>query len=146
MGIFGKVFGKKMNNARVEVKKIENRDLMEAMVGGTLLVAFADGDCEEEELKKIDELLGSHKSLQHFGSEVSSTIQTFTQRLKAGYRVGRMEILREIQDVKGDQREKEDVLLAMITVAEADGEIEPEEEKELNAVSQALGLRLSDYA
>ena len=70
----------------------------------------------------------------------------FTDRLKAGYRVGRMEILREIQDVKGDQREKEDVLLAMLTVAEADGEIAPEEEKELNAVAQALGLRLSDYA
>ena len=73
-------------------------------------------------------------------------MMAFTDRLKAGYRVGRMEILREIQDVKGDQREKEDVLLAMLTVAEADGEIEPEEEKELNAVAQALGLRLSDYA
>ena len=144
--MFGKLFGKKVNAARAEVKKLENRDLMEAMVGGTLLIAFADGECEESELQKIDQLLSSHKSLQHFGSEVSSTMMAFTDRLKAGYRVGRMEILREIQDVKGDQREKEDVLLAMLTVAEADGEIEPEEEKELNAVAQALGLRMSDYA
>lgn len=143
--MFKKMFGKKASEAREQLKKLENRDLMEAMVGGTLLVAFADGECEDAELKKIDELLRSSKSLEGFGSEVTATFNRYVERLKAGYRVGRLEILREIDDVKGDQREKEDVLVAMLTVAEADGEIEDAERKELENVAQRLGLRLEDY-
>ena len=136
---------KKLFGAKVAAKKMENRDLMEAMVGGCLLIAFADGDCEEAELLKMDEVLRTSKSLEGYGSELTDTINRFVARLKAGYIIGRAEILREINDVKGSQTEKEDVLLAMLTVAMSDGQIEPEEQKELTQVAQRLGLRIEDY-
>lgn len=143
--MFGKMFGKKANAAKAEIKKFENRDLMEAMVGGCALVAFADGECEQEEVKKIDELLRTSKALEGFGAEITTTLNRFCERLTASYRAGRIEILREIEEVKGDQREKEDVLIAMLTVAEADGEIEEGERKELDVVAQRLGMRLDDF-
>ena len=140
--MFGKLFGKKVTVAKENLKRLENRDLMEAMVGGCLLIAFADGDCEEAELLKMDEVLRTSKSLEGYGSELTDTINRFVARLKAGYIIGRAEILREINDVKGSQTEKEDVLLAMLTVAMSDGQIEPEEQKELTQVAQRLGLRI----
>ena len=143
--MFGKLFGKKVTVAKENLKRLENRDLMEAMVGGCLLIAFADGDCEEAELLKMDEVLRTSKSLEGYGAELTDTINRFTARLKAGYIIGRAEILREINDVKGSQTEKEDVLLAMLTVAMSDGQIEPEEQKELTQVAQRLGLRIEDY-
>lgn len=143
--MFGKLFGKKVTVAKENLKRLENRDLMEAMVGGCLLIAFADGVCEEAELLKMDEVLRTSKSLEGYGSELTDTINRFTARLKAGYIIGRAEILREINDVKGSQTEKEDVLLAMLTVAISDGQIEPEEQKELTQVAQRLGLRIEDY-
>lgn len=143
--MFGKLFGKKVTVAKENLKRLENRDLMEAMVGGCLLIAFAEGDCEEAELLKMDEVLRTSKSLEGYGSELTDTINRFTARLKAGYIIGRAEILREINDVKGSQTEKEDVLLAMLTVAMSDGQIEPEEQKELTQVAQRLGLRIEDY-
>lgn len=143
--MFGKLFGKKVTVAKENLKRLENRDLMEAMVGGCLLIAFADGDCEEAELLKMDEVLRTSKSLEGYGSELTDTINRFVARLKAGYIIGRAEILREINDVKGSQTEKEDVLLAMLTVAMSDGQIEPEEQKELTQVAQRLGLRIEDY-
>ena len=143
--MFGKMFGKKASAAKAEIKKFENRDLMEAMVGGCALMAFADGECEQEEIKKIDELLRTSKALEGFGAEISTTLNRFCERLTASYRAGRIEILREIEEVKSDQREKEDVLIAMLTVAEADGEIEESERKELDVVAQRLGMRLDDF-
>lgn len=143
--MFGKMFGKKANAAKAEIKKFENRDLMEAMVGGCALVAFADGECEQEEIKKIDELLRTSKALEGFGAEISTTLNRFCERLTASYRAGRIEILREIEEIKNDQHEKEDVLIAMLTVAEADGEIEEVERKELDVVAQRLGMRLDDF-
>ena len=142
--MFG-IFKKKVNVAKESIKRLESKDLMEAMVGGCLLIAFADGDCEETELLKMDEVLRTSKSLEGYGSELTDTINRFTARLKAGYIIGRAEILREINDVKGSQTEKEDVLLAMLTVAMSDGQIEPEEQKELTQVAQRLGLRIEDY-
>lgn len=141
----GKFFGKKAVVAKENLKRLENRDLMEAMVGGCMLIAFADGECEESELKKIDQILSSSKALEGFGNEINITIDRYAKRLEAGYRIGRMEILREIDDVKGSQQEKEDVFLAMLTVYEADGEIEEAERKELDAVAKRLGLRVEDY-
>lgn len=143
--MFGKLFGKKVNQAKAEVKKFENRDLLEAIVGGCLLVAAADGGIEDSEVKKIDSLLRTNKNLEHFGSEITELVNRFSERLQSGYRVARAEILREIEDIKSDQQQKEDVLLNMLTIAEADGEIEPAEQKELETVAQRLGLRISDY-
>lgn len=145
MGIFGKFLGKKAGAVKAEVKKLENRDLLEAVVGGCLLVAAADGDIEDSEVKKIDSLLRTNKNLEHFGSEITDLVNRFSERLQSGYRVARAEILREIEDIKSDQQQKEDVLLNMLTIAEADGEIEPAEQKELETVAQRLGLRISDY-
>ena len=137
--------GKKFGKAKTEIKKLENRDLMEAVVGGCLLIAAADGDIEDEEVKRVDSLLRTNKNLEHFGSEITELTNRFGERLKSGYRVARAEILREIEDIKGDAQQKEDVLLNMLTIAEADGEIEPAEQKELETVAQRLGLRLADY-
>ena len=145
MGIFGKFLGKKAGAVKAEVKKLENRDLLEAVVGGCLLIAAANGDIEDSEVKKIDSLLRTNKNLEHFGSEITDRVNRFSERLQSGYRVARAEILREIEDIKSDQQQKEDVLLNMLTIAEADGEIEPAEQKELETVAQRLGLRISDY-
>ncbi len=143
--MFGKLFGKKVNQAKAEVKKFENRDLLEAIDGGCLLVAAVDGDIEDSEVKKIDSLLRTNKNLEHFGPEITELVNRFSERLQSGYRVARAEILREIEDIKSDQQQKEDVLLNMLTIAEADGGIEPAEQKELETVAQRLGLRISDY-
>lgn len=142
--MFG-MFKKKANQARVEMKKVENRDLMQAIVGGCLLVAAADGEIEKSEAEKLEKLIRSNKSLDHFGAEISDTIGRFTEQLEASFRVGRMNILREIRDVKGNPAEAEEAFVNMLTIAEADGEIEPAEMKVLAEVGRELGLRLSDF-
>ncbi|EEX1012158.1 tellurite resistance TerB family protein, partial [Escherichia coli] len=41
--------------------------------------------------------------------------------------------------------EAEEVFVNMLTIAEADGEIEPAEHKVLEEVGRRLGLRVEDY-
>lgn len=143
MGFFG--FGKKVAAAKVELKKVENRDLMEAIIGGCLLVAAADGEIEKEESDKLDQLLRSNPQLAHFGNEITQVIGRFTEQLQAGFRVGRLNILRELDDVKNTAKDAEEVFVNMLTIAEADGEIEPSEQKVLEEVGRRLGLRVEDY-
>ena len=138
-------FGKRVNRVKQEVAKLENRDLLEALVGGCLLVAAANGSIGDKEIKSIDSLLRTNKNLQHFGSEITELVNRFSERLNSGYRVARAEILDEISEVKADEKQKRDVLLNMLTIAEADDEVDDKEQKELESVAQMLGLRLQDY-
>ena len=143
-GFMKKLKGKGAEIASKSVKA-DRKDLMEAAVGIVALVAYADGELEESEVSAIQKLLASTESLKVFGDEVNKQFDKYCARLEAGVRMGRLEIMREISDVKNIKEDAETVLVLGIEVAFADGELEPEEEKVLNDIAGKLGLRLSDY-
>lgn len=138
--MFGKFAGKLFRGA----KKVENRDLMEAIVGGGLLVAAADGEIEKDELNKLEKLIAGNENLKHFGGEIGKTIGRFTNLLEGDWLVGRSKILREIRDIAGNDDHVEDVVLNILAIAKADGEIEPEERKVIEEIARELGYRLSE--
>ncbi len=143
--MFGKLFGKKVGEAKAELKKVEGRDLMQAIVGAMVLLAYADGGCEKEELEKIERLIAANENLAHFGSEITVTMGRFVEYMDAGPRLGEMKIFREIADIKTNPKDAEEVFINAITIAEADGEIEPAEVKMLAKLGRELGLRIQDF-
>ena len=138
-------FSKKLFGAKATVKKLENRDLMQAIVGGCLLVAAADGEISKNESAQVDLQIRANKNLEHFGSEITNTVNLFTEQLQAGFRLGRMNIMREIADIKNNPLDAEEVFVNMLTVAEGDGSISPEEMKVLSEIGTQLGLRVKDF-
>nr|WP_225312263.1 hypothetical protein [Salmonella sp.] len=53
-------------------------------------------------------------------TKLPATITRFTHKLEAGFRVGRMNILREIEDIKMIQKKKrKKYFVNMLTIAEA---------------------------
>ena len=138
-------FKKKLFGAKVAAKKMENRDLMQAIVGGCLLVAAADGEISKNESAQIDIQIRANKNLEHFGSEITSQVNLFTEQLQAGFRLGRMNIMREIAEIKNNPMDAEEVFVNMLTVAEGDGDISPAEMKVLAEIGNTLGLRLKDF-
>lgn len=137
--------GKKLFGAKKAVKNIENRDLMQAIVGGCLLVAAADGEISKNEAAQIDLQIRANKNLEHFGSEITNQVNLFTEQLQAGFRLGRMNIMREIKDIANNPMDAEEVFVNMLTVAEGDGDISPAELKVLQEIGQMLGLRPKDF-
>lgn len=145
MGLLDSFFSKKAAAAKAEVKRIENRDLMQATVGAMVLVAFADGECAREELERIDKLIAANDKLAHFGQELHATMNRYVELMEAGARLGEIKILREIEDVKDNGDEAEEVLVCAIEIAEAQMPIDEKEMKVLAKIGRTLGLRLSDY-
>jgi tellurite resistance protein TerB len=138
--MFKKAFGNIFRGA----KKIENKDLMEAIIGGQLLVAASDGTIEKEESQKIDRLVRSNDNLKHFGNEISKVIQKFTDKLESDFELGRAAILREIRQIGGNEEHIEDVMLNILAIAKADGEIEPGERRVIEEIARELGFRLEE--
>jgi tellurite resistance protein TerB len=143
--MFGKLFGNKAATAKAEFRKIENRDLMQAICAGCLMIAAADGEIEKAEIDGLEKLLRANPSMAHFGNEISETIARFTEMLSAGSALAKIKIMREIADIKNVPADAEEAFACMIDVAQSDGEIEPAEQKVLQDIGRALNLRLQDF-
>lgn len=140
------MFKKKAKVAARNVAKFEKKDLMEATVGIAILVMYADGDASDTERAKTQKLLENTPALANYGPEVQATYARFDSLLKdVGMLAGRVQIMREIKQCNGDQHEMEDVLVAGLTVALADGDMDEKEEKVLKDVANAFGLRLENF-
>lgn len=141
-----KLLGGKTKELKVAANKIENRNLMEAIVSGMLLIAYSqDKTLDDKEKTKIEGLLRTNPKLSNFGPELTDYFNQTNAALKAGYIAARVRILREIEDVKNHTNDAQDVMANLLEVALEDGEISEAEMKELAAISNKLGINLDDY-
>lgn len=126
--------------------KLENRDLLQGIVYGCFYVAAADGEIEPAELDKIDRLLRNEPKLQGFGAELGNLIDKAKADFnEGGARIIRMNAERELADLAHTPSDAETAINFMLTIAEADGEIEPAEVAVLERAAGKLNLRLKDY-
>tara|TARA_R110002012_G_scaffold303901_2_gene506156 strand:- start:174 stop:605 length:432 start_codon:yes stop_codon:yes gene_type:complete len=142
--MFG-MFKKKAAATKVVLHKVENRDLMEAIVAGAVLVAFADGDCSAEELTTLHGIIENNDNLKHFGSEIGATIDKYSGMYESGKRLAKVKLMKEITDVQADEEQKIEAFIIAIEIADADGEIDDEEMAVLKDIGKSLGLNPENY-
>lgn len=141
----GKFFRDRVAKSKASASRIENRDLMEALVGGALLIAAADGKIDDDELEQLDKTLQANDKMRHFGSEIHKTLDRFHDMLTASFRMGKIKILRELADIEASPDDIEEVFATMVDVAEADGEIDQKEQEMLVEVGRNLGVNLKGF-
>lgn len=143
--MFAKLFGKK---AEAAVQKFSGRtDFLEAVCASAALVAGADGEIEDSEVDAAVKAVKANKALaQGFDQQtIDRTINTMLDRAGGG-RVGRSGLRKEIMEVSKDPELAEAVILTALDVAEADGEIEPAEQKLLESLAKDMGVDLARLA
>ena len=143
--MFG-LFGKKGREARKSLENLANADLMQAIVYGCIYVAAADGEIEAEEMKRIEGMLANDKKLANFGNELQQILDKAKADFESGgSRIIRMNAERELDDLVNDPEGAETVINFMLTVSEADGEIDAKEMVALERAAKKMGLKLDNY-
>ena len=142
--MFG-LFKKKTAEVKANLHKVENRDLMEAIVAGAILVSYADGDCSAEELETLQGIIESNDNLKHFGSEIGQTIDKYSLMFESGARLAKMKLMKELKDVAGSEEQKEEAFIIAIEIADADGEIDDKEVAILREIGKQFGLNPDAY-
>lgn len=136
------MFGKLLKSA----KKVNNQNLMEAIVAGAMLVAAADGTVEKSELDKLDKLLTSNENLEAFKpADIRKVMSRYQNILEADFGVGQQKMLKELAEISDNTDHCEEVFLNMLAIAKSDGEIEPEEKAVLVKVARSLGISLDEF-
>lgn len=80
--MFG-MFKKKVRKAAVEVKKMENRDAVEATVWGAYAIAYADGTCDAKEISVLEKTISALPSFSPFAGEIAQMSANIRSRYEA---------------------------------------------------------------
>ncbi|HDD9945186.1 TPA: tellurite resistance TerB family protein [Escherichia coli] len=142
--MFG-IFKKKTRKAITEVKKMENRDAVEATVWGAYSIAFADGTCDAKEIAVLEKTIAALPAFAPFSGEIAQMSANIRARYEASPRSANAEALRQLADVAGTDDAVNVLCLCLcLDIADQDG-IGPDEEAQLKKIAQALQLPLEQY-
>lgn len=129
-----------------EVHRAQNEHLMEGIVAGCALVAYADGWVTETEHDRMLAMIRSFGPVAAFGlDEVSATFETLTQRFASDQTGGEVAALAAVARVKGAQRYPALLVEACCAIAAADGGFDAEERAAVIRICESLGLDPADF-
>ena len=80
--MFG-IFKKKTRKAITEVKKMENRDAVEATVWGAYSIAYADGTCDAKEIAVLEKTIAALPAFAPFSGEIAQMSANIRARYEA---------------------------------------------------------------
>lgn len=136
---------KAANSMNSELKKFRSKDLLQAIVAGSTMIAYADGVVSAEEKQKLLGFVRSSEQLSVFESD--KVIESFTQylsRFEFDVTIAAGEALQKIAAFRG-KPEAELIVRVCLAIAKADGNIDMQEQQALGQICQSLGLDVKNY-
>lgn len=135
-------FKKLKRDAGAAVNKFSGRlDFLQAVCAASALIAAADGDIEDAEVRATTKTISSNPGLSSAFQlrEIENTADQMLKRAQAG-RSGKLGLWKEIEDVSSDPEMAETIFVTALDIAESDGEIEPAEQNVLDKLAQVLSV------
>ena len=132
---------KQTESARNVVSKYMGKDLTEALVAGSALVAMADGIIEPSEREKLIDYFRTSQEMRGIKiSEVDSRFNYFIQRIQSDRLLGKAEALRAIGKLASKPDAARLVVRLCCAVGFADGEFAPVEKKIVEEICREVNL------
>lgn len=137
---------RKAKQVVADVKKMENRDAVEATVWGGYYISFYDGECTPQEISVLEKTVQAVPAFSPFAGEIATMSSNARAQFEASPRRAGAEAIRQLEDIAGTS-DAVDVLCLCIDIAEkgSDDGIGDDELKGLKKIATALQLSLDAY-
>ncbi|MCL2160426.1 MAG: tellurite resistance TerB family protein [Betaproteobacteria bacterium] len=128
-----------------ELKKFRSKDLLQAIVAGSTMIAYADGEVSASEKQKLMGYVRNSEQLSVF--DMDKVIEAFNQNLSRFdfdpiIAVG--EALQKITPFK-DKPEAHLIVRVCLAIAHADGNFDETERQALEQICAALNLDIKTF-
>lgn len=143
MGMFD--FAKDLVNGSIN-RLSGNTDFLEAVCAGAALCAYADGNASDDEVAAaLTAVETSPTLLKAFRqNQIETVMNTMLTKAKSGT-VGKVQLKRELADIRNKPDIAEVVLCTIIDVASADGSIGDAEARFIKDTATSFGLDANKY-
>ena len=148
MGFFD-IFKSTSSKFKKEVQRFSSMDTLEAFIGANLLMCVAETKTAptKENISDVSTRVKATPCVQQYKhSDIDEIIQKYTSMFKnAGYGTAKLEVQRILEVISEERRDAENVIKAVISEAERDGNISPNEEQMLEWIGDQLRLDPANY-
>lgn len=135
-----------LNKVLKRGKKLQSKELFEAMVAGLVYSVCNDGDFSRDDQTKVEKLLGKTDSLSAFGkAEISRAVAKWADAYAEGKVSATRKMLKELDDIADNADQAEEVMAAIVDAVYADGDVNAGEKKAMEVCASRLRLNLSDF-
>ena len=140
-------FKDKVADLKAGAARFRDKETAEAIVAVMTGVAFADGELEDAERRKLTAAFSADSTLAQFDQRVlAAKFDELSRQFSLDIDIGLDACLKELQDIARRAKQEQRILVMRLGVmtAKADGEIEPAERAFLNRCGEVLGVELSE--
>ncbi len=128
-----------------ELKKFRSKDLLQAIVAGSTMIAYADGEVSASEKQKLMGYVRNSEQLSVFDTD--KVIESFNQcltRFEFDATIASGEALQKIAVFKG-KPEAHLIVRVCLAIANADGKFDSTEQQALDQICRSLDLDIKTF-
>lgn len=123
-----------------EIVKYKSKDLLEAIVAGSAMVAYADGQVSSEEKQKLMGYLRTSDQLKHFDqNDVIKTFQKYVEKYEFDATIAMGEVIAIVSKFKG-KPQAQLVVRVCCSIGAADGNFDDTEKTVVRRLCTELAL------
>jgi tellurite resistance protein TerB len=133
-------------NVQTEIGKFRNKEMMEGIVAGCALVAYADGDVSSAEKQKMIGFIKQSETLKVFETDdVIRTFEKYIGKFEFDQGIGRGEALAAIVKMKGKPDQAQLLVRVCIAIGSSDGNFDETERQAVTTICHELGLNPKNF-
>lgn len=129
----------------IEITKFKSKELLEAVVAGCALVAYADGNVSPEEKQKMIGYLRTSDQLKVFDvNDVIKIFQKYVEKFEFDSTIGTGEVMQAVGKFRG-KPQAQLVVRVCCAIGAADGDFDEKERGVVRRMCSELGLNTADF-
>ncbi|MEW5839309.1 MAG: tellurite resistance TerB family protein [Pseudomonadota bacterium] len=134
------------SNMQTEIGKFRNKDMMEGIVAGCALVAYADGSASSAEKQKMLGFIKQSDALKVFDTDdVIKTFEKYIGKFEFDHGIGRGEALAAIVKMKSKPDQAQLLVRVCIAIGSSDGNFDELERQAVTTICHELGLNPKNF-
>ncbi len=136
----------KINDMKDEALKYKSKSFLNAALGGSALIAMADGTIDAQEKTKMMAFIENNDALSIYeNSEVVQTWEDYISTLEMDTDIGEAKAMSALGKIKGKDEQARLVLRMVCAIGASDGDFDADEQKVAAKIALELGLNPSDF-
>jgi len=129
-----------------EITKFKSKELLEAILAGSAMVAYADGNVSSEEKQKLMCYLRTSDQLKVFDqNDVIKTFQKYVEKFEFDLAIGTGEAMASIAKFK-EKPQGQLIVRVCCAIGAADGNFDEKERAVVRRMCSELNLNTADFA
>ncbi len=136
----------KAEEVKTEALKFKSESFLQAVVGGGVLMGYADGEMSGNERDKLKNLIVTNSALSVYDEkDLAEAFDAFNAKFSKDFDIGELSAFEALRKIRGSVEKSEFILQLVISIGASDGNFDQDERRYAKKIAYALDVEPSKF-